>query len=136
MIVFMKQNSLTSQGINIFDINHPFYTDICYDFENPLKKDIPLNDRVKDIFPNASLCDEGCQYKGINLADMTATCDCKFNDIANSNLIKDNEILDSAFGEIFDLISSSNILVFKCFKYMFNHFERSIGGWLSLISIC
>ena len=129
------QNSLTSQGINIFDINHPFYTDICYDFDNPLKKDIPLNDRIKDIFPNASLCDEGCQYKGIDLADMTATCDCKFNDIANNNLIKDNEILESAFGEVFELINSSNILVFKCIKNMFTHFSRSFGGWISVVLI-
>ena len=129
------QTSLTSQGINIFDLNDPFFTDICYDFENPMEKDIPLNDRIKDIYPDAELCDEGCQYKGINLADMTATCDCKFNDIANNNLVKDNEILDSAFGEVLDLINSSNILVFKCFKYMFKHFARSIGGWISLILI-
>jgi len=67
---------------------------------------------------------------------MTATCDCKFNDIANSNIIKDNAILDSAFGEILDLINSSNILVFKCFKNMFTHFSRSIGGWISLVLIC
>ena len=129
---YEAQTSLTSQGINIFDINDPFYTDICYDFDNPLKKDIPLNDRIKDIFPNASLCDEGCQYKGINLEDMTATCDCKFNDITNSNLVKDNELLDSTVGQIFDLINSSNIQVFKCFKDMFKHFSKSIGGWISL----
>ena len=129
------QTSLTSQGINIFDINDPFYTDICYDFDNPLKKDIPLNDRIKDIYPDAKLCDEGCQYTGINLADMTATCDCKFNDIKNSNIIKDNAFLDSAVGEIFDLVNSSNILVFKCIKYIFKHFTRSIGGWISLFLI-
>ena len=132
---YETQTSLTSQGINIFDLNDPFYTDICYDFDNPLKKDIPLNDRINDLFPNAELCDEGCQYKGINLEDMTVTCDCKFNDIANSNIIKDNEILNSAFGEIFDMINNSNILVFKCFKYIFKHFSRSIGGWISLVLI-
>ena len=102
---YQTQTSLTSQGINIFDINDPFYTDLCYDFENPLKKDIPLNDRVKYLYPNISLCDEGCQYKGINLEDMTSTCDCKFNDIANNNIIKDNEIMNEAFGEIFDFIN-------------------------------
>ena len=132
---YATQTSLTSQGINIFDINDPFYTDICYDFDNPLKKDIPLNDRIKDLFPNVSLCDEGCQMKGINLEDMTSTCDCKFNDIANNNAIKDNAIMNEAFGEIFDLINSSNILVFKCFKYIFKHFSLSIGGWISLTLI-
>jgi hypothetical protein len=63
---------------------------------------------------------------------MTSTCDCKFKDIANSDAIKDNAILDEAFGDVFDIINSSNILVFKCFKYIFKHFTRSIGGWISL----
>ena len=79
-----------------------------------------------------SLCDTGCQYKGINLEDMTSTCDCKFKDIANSDAIHDNAILDEAFGDAFDIINSSNILVFKCFKYIFKHFTRSIGAWISL----
>ena len=61
---------------------------------------------------------------------MTSTCDCKFNDIANNAL--ENEIMNEAFGDVFDLISSSNIMVFKCFKYIFKHFTRSIGGWISL----
>ena len=132
---YETQTSLTSQGINIFDVNDPFYTDICYDFDNPLKKDIPLNDRIKYIYPNASLCDDGCQYKGINLEDMTSTCDCKFNDITNNNIIKDNAFMNEAVGEIVDIINSSNILVFKCFKFIFKHFAKSYGGWISLILI-
>ena len=129
------QASLAEQGINIFDKNDPFYTDICYDFDNPYDRDIPLNDRIKDLYPNVSLCDEGCQYDGINLEDMSAKCDCTFNDISNNALIKDNELIDSMVGEIFDLINSSNILVLKCFKYMFKHFARSIGGWIALFLI-
>ena len=129
------QTSLTDQGINIFDPNDPFYTDICFDFDNPLDKDIPLNDRIKDIFPNATLCDDGCQYEGINLEDMTALCNCKFNDITNNALLKDNEILDSLMGDVFDMINNSNILVLKCFKYIFKHFTSSIGGWISLFLI-
>ena len=132
---YQVQTFLTDQGINIFDRNDPFFTDICYDFDNPLKKDIPLNSRVQDLFPNATLCDDGCQYTGINLADMTATCDCKFNDITNNAILKDNALLNGMMGEIFDLINSSNILVLKCFKYIFKHFSRSIGGWISLVLI-
>ena len=132
---YEAQKDLTEQGINIFDKNDPFYTDICYDFDNPLKKDIPLNDRIKIFYPDVELCDEGCSYEGINLEDMTATCNCLFNDISNNALIKDNELINGMIGDIFDLINSSNILVLKCFKYMFNHFSRSIGGWISLILI-
>ena len=61
--------------------------------------------------------------------------DCKFNDITNNALIKDNVLLESTFGEMLDIISSSNLLVFKCFKYIFKHFSRSIGGWITLILI-
>ena len=122
---YQTKTSLASQGINIFDLNDPFFIDICYDFDNPLKKDIPLNDRIKDMYPNVSLCDEGCQYKGINLEDMTSTCDCKFKDIAENAF--DNDLMDEAFGDVFDFINSSNILVFKCFKYIFKHFSRLIG---------
>ena len=31
---FELQTSLANQGINIFDVNDPFYTDLCFDFEN------------------------------------------------------------------------------------------------------
>ena len=131
---YEAQISLTSQGINIFDLNDPFYTDICYDYDNPYKKDIPLNDRIKTLYPDVELCDEGCEISGINLEDMTSICDCKFNDITNNELIKDNPLTESV-GNIFDLINSSNIQVFKCFKNIFTHFSRSIGGWISLTLI-
>ena len=133
-IHYSTQVSLTDQGINIFDLNHPFFTDICYDFDNPLKKDIPLNSRIKDLFPDVSVCDKGCQNKGIDIDGMTASCDCTFNDIANNNLLKDT-ILSTTLGELFDFINSSNLQVFNCFPYIFKHFSRSIGGWISLFLI-
>ena len=129
------QSFLIDQGVNIFDLNDPFYTDLCYDFDNPSDKDIPLSDRIATVYPDVSLCDEGCQMNGINLENMTASCNCKFNDIANSNLIKDNAVLESVVGEVFDLIKSSNILVVTCYKYIFKHFTDSIGGMISIVAI-
>ena len=125
------QSSLTGQGINIFDVNDPFYTDLCFDYKNPKKRDIPLSDRIKNVFPNVTLCNDGCQMNGINLENMTATCNCKFNDITNNEIIKDNAVLDSMVGEIFDLINSSNIFVVKCYNYIFKYFKNSIGGILT-----
>jgi hypothetical protein len=68
MLEFLDENNkyyegqihLLNQGINLFDMNDPFYNDICFDFDNPLKKDIPLKFRIKYFFPNATLCDNGC----------------------------------------------------------------------------
>ena len=132
---FKLQMSLTEQGINIFDLNDPFYKDICYDFDNPFERDIALRDRVREAYPNATLCEEGCRNSGINLGDMTATCDCTFHDITQSNIIKENAILDSMVGEIFNIIDDSNILVVKCYKYIIKYFMRSYGGIITAIII-
>ena len=129
------QTFLTDQGINIFDLNDPFYTDLCYDFDNPSNRDIPLSQRISTIYPNVSLCDEGCKMDGIDLDTMTASCNCKFNDISESNVIKDNAFLDSAFGEVFDMISASNILVVTCYNYIFKYFSDSIGGIIAIAAL-
>ena len=72
---------------------------------------------------------------GIDLETMTASCNCQFNDISNSNAIKDNALLDSVVGEVFDLISASNILVITCYGYIFKYFTNSIGGVISTVAI-
>ena len=70
-----------------------------------------------------------------DLYKMTALCNCKFNDIANNNIIKENPFLDSAMGEVFDLIGESNILVMKCYDHLFDNFTSSMGGILALVSL-
>ena len=129
------QTFLTDQGINIFDMNDPFYTDICFDFDNPSDRDIPLSERITAIYPDVSLCDEGCQMDGIDLDTMTALCNCKFNDISNNKIVNENPLLESAVGEVFDLIKSSNILVMKCGDHLFDNFTSSFGGIFSLVSL-
>ena len=126
------QKSLAEQGINIFDLSDPYYNDICFDFDNPYDRDIALKDRVEEIFPNVTLCDEGCTNTGIDLKNNKATCNCKFNELTNNDLIQENAAIDYFFGEAFDLIHSSNILVLKCYKDIFKHFSRSIGAIIIL----
>ena len=133
-IYYDTQISLKEQGINIFDLNDPFFTDTCFYFDNPLKKDVPLSDRIKYFYPDVSLCDEKCNYAGINLVNMTATCDCTFNDISNNELVQvASAFLGDTIEDLLDFINSSNILVFKSIKYVFKHFPSSIGGWISVI---
>ena len=121
------QTYLTQQGINIFDINDPYYKDICYDFDNPKKRDMALKDRIKETYVNVSLCDDGCINTGIDLQNNVATCDCKFNDITDNDLIHENAALEYLVGEFFELINSSNIMVLKCYKYILKYFYRSKG---------
>ena len=126
------QTALTKQGINIFDINDPYYKDLCYDYENPKNRDMALKDRIKETYVNVTLCDDGCANTGIDVKNNVASCDCKFNDITNNEIIHENAALEYLAGEIFDLVNSSNILVLKCYKYLLKYFTRSRGGIIIL----
>ena len=132
------QKSLTEQGINIFDINDPYYKDICYDFDNPKNRDMALKDRIKETYVNVTLCDDGCTNTGIDLKNNVASCDCKFNEVTNNDLIHENAALEYVVGEFFELVNSSNILVVKCYKYLLKYFTRSIGAIIILVlfSLC
>ncbi len=79
---------LTEQGIDIFDPNNSFYTDLCFHFKSPYNgKDIPVKDRLKLFYPNITLCDEGCFIKGVNLTSWKANCQCALNNLVNNNIL-------------------------------------------------
>ena len=123
---------LLEQGINIFDKSGPFFNDICFHFESPNGKDVPLKDRFKAYYPNISLCDDGCEVNGINFTTKTATCKCK----ADDNLL--NNIANNPFLDIdLDLIDESNIEVLKCYHDFFDqkYIKKNIGFFLSLTFI-
>ena len=118
---------LTKQDINIFNISDVFYTDICYHFESPNGKDVPLKDRIKSFFPNITLCNEGCY-----LTSIESICECKFSNFLNNKLIEENVFISNALEEITDFFSESNFLVLKCYKDIFNkeNLLRNIGGFI------
>ena len=84
----------------IFDTSNDFYTDICFHFNSPNGKDAVLQDRLKLYFPNITLCDPGCLYKGVNLTSMENEYGCKFNVIL-SNIV-DNAIINATVNDILD----------------------------------
>ena len=127
--------NLISQGINIFNISSEFYTDLCYDYSLDTNKDIALQDRIKLFYPNISLCDSGCTQTSIDLVNMTANCECEFNDISSSTKEKTSEgdiILENIFGDILDLYSTSNIAVGKCSNKMTKSVFKCYGAYIDI----
>ena len=123
---------LLSQGINIFNSSSPFYDDICFQFESPNGKDVPLKERLLLYYPNITICDDGCENKGIDLEKYEAICECTFSSILNNNLIN-----NAITGEMFDILQEMNIGVVKCYKdvFKFEYFKKNIGSILILILI-
>ena len=111
---------LLNQNVNFFDKSNEFYTDICYPFTAPNGKDVTLKDRLLLYFPNITLCDKGCLYKGLNFTTIETICECTFNDIFNSDLFENNVVLNSITSEITEIIQESNLALLQCYKIVFN----------------
>ena len=116
-------------GIDIFNIKESFFNDLCYPFRAS-KNDIILEDRIKYIFQNYSLCDEGCEYNNINIENMTISCNCKVKEnittiIKPLNFQKEKKIS----------LLDSNIGVVKCYNLVFSWKDKliNIGFWIFLI---
>ena len=122
---------LLNQGINVFNVSHEFYTDICFHYNSPTGKDVPIKARLKNFFPNIVLCEYGCENVGVDIQTMKAKCECKFIDIANMGKIGDN-LYAQAIQEIFEIISELNLAVVKCFKDIFKkkYFLKNTGGFI------
>ena len=110
-------------GIDIFDSKDSFFNDLCYPFSIS-NSDIILKDRISDIFQNYSLCDNGCEYKEIDIENMTVLCSCNIRTEINI------EIRSPAFAEIVEnTFKDSNIGVVRCYNLVFNsdHLKHNLG---------
>ena len=123
--------NLIKQGINVFEPSDPFYTDICYHYESPYGKDIPIKVRLSTFLPNITLCENGCDNVGIDIKTMKAKCECKFTDIVNIDIISNN-LYGQALQDILKIIKELNIAVLKCIKDIFNlkYFVKNTGGFI------
>ena len=123
---------LTDQKIDVFNLSDSFYNDLCYHFESPNGKDVPIKDRISTFYPNITLCDPRCKNKGVDLETMKAKCECIFNDLMDNNLM--DNLYGQTITEVMDLINSLNIAVIKCIKDIIikEQFIKCIGGFLML----
>ena len=102
---------LTGQNIDIFNLSSDFYTDLCYNYESNIDKDVALKDRILIYFPNITLCENGCETIGVNVTTLEAICECTFN-IKENNILRNNIIYQSQLGQIEEedsfLVTNSN----------------------------
>ena len=105
-------------GVNIFDIEDPFFNDLCTPFTYH-DIDIILEDRYNIIYQNFSVCEEGCNYTNIDLEKKFISCQCKVKNEMNNNIIQ------SKFQENKDIVKYTNIDVMKCSSLVFRFDNKS-----------
>ena len=134
----LKENNLDidtisnfqKSNIDIFNINDSFFNDICQSFSFS-NNDIILEDRVKEIYQNYSLCDDGCTYNEIDLKNKLISCDCK----VKTNISTNESYMNlKQFNEI---NIESNFGIIKCYKLVFslNGKINNIAFWIFTILI-
>ena len=118
-------------GIDIFNIKDKFFNELCYSYSEG-DSDMVLNDRVKDIYQNYSVCEDDCTYEKIDLNQNIATCKCIIKTKIDT-IVKPPK-LDQI---IRDSFKDSNLAVIKCYNLVFSFKNKldNIGFWIFSILI-
>ena len=72
---------LSNKGIDVFNPKDGFFNDICKEIDDINGKDMILIVRRTDYFQNATFCQNGCNYTGINYEIMAVNCLCDTNSL-------------------------------------------------------
>ena len=134
-------NTVKNLGYNIFDLNDPFYTDICtvFSYNN---SDISLSERRNLLnLSNEIYCMHNCNFTNIDINTMRSICQCnanysELNNNEKNNLTEKDEYIYDMFKSSLNFSKSSNIKVVKCFKIIFisSHLKKNYGFYLMLLT--
>ena len=118
-------------GIDVLNIKDKFFNDLCYPYSDS-QNDMILEDRMKYIYQNFSLCEEGCSYNNINIDKMNIICNCKIQeDDSLKNLSFNPLIFDQPKESSF---FDSNIGIIKCYNLVFSMNNKSSNiGFITFI---
>ena len=102
---------LNKYNLSIFDQNNEIFDDICIPLEL-YGKDLSIFTRQNRIKSKLNLCDNGCDFLGIDYNKNYSICKCKINDEEESQMgVKDFMVQNF---EIINQTTGSNIIIFKC----------------------
>ena len=127
---------MLKQGIDVFDPNNKFYTNLCFYYDSPNDKDIPMSDRPY-FFSDIPKCDTGCIYQGIDFKLAKFKCKCIYRSFSGENPEGDGDtqIRQSSNDAYPKKKNSPNIEVLKCLGDVFKgeYFKNCAGGIIMLI---
>ena len=125
---------LKQEKIDLFDPSNDFYTNLCFYYDSPNNKDIPMKDRPY-FFANINKCESRCTYQGIDYALAKFKCECTFQTYSNDNTQGSPSTGGQSYNKYPKKKSSTNIEVFKCMKDVFKskYFKNCAGGIIMLI---
>ena len=122
---------LKSLGYDMFNINDPFYQDICTSYTSYGDTDIILSDRINYIYNNDDTkCQPNCKLSKYSEESEYLNCSCSINEEVNNMEQKFNS--KKIYESFFDVLKYSNYKIIKCYNLVFTKYlvTRSIGGMI------
>ena len=127
---------LKDMGYNLFDINSPFYQDICASYTSSDGTDVPLAERINYYYNNnETVCQSNCKFSDYLMNSQYLKCDC---DTMNSEInIKNAEKFNPKliYESFYSVLKFSNYKVLICYKLVFeiSRIIKNIGSIMTLI---
>jgi len=133
---------LKSLGYDMFNLNDPFYQDICTSYTSYGDTDIILSDRINYIYNNEDTqCQPNCKLTKYSEESEYLNCSCSINEEVNNMNEKFNT--KKVFESFLDVLKYSNYKVIKCYNLVFTKYliTRNIGsnivlGYISIYIGC
>ena len=115
---------------DIFDINDPFYNDICTSYTSDDGTDVTLKDRQNNYFESISFCDDNCYYAGYDFQHDLVNCICN----SSSSNTSDSFSLNTFFKKFINVFKESNIKLVKCYMKVFEleKLKKNIGSYIMI----
>ena len=133
----------SEQGIDVFNPTDNFFNDLCHKYDNIDEIDIIIDDRRSDIYQNATFCQSGCSYNGVDYDLMAANCLCDSSILQSNEKNKTSDTEEEKEVLNFKALSKSfisslldfNIEVFFCYNLVFDTkiLVKNIGFYCMLI---
>ena len=109
----------------MFNINDPYYQDICTPFDSSNGTDILLSDRIIYIYHNdETQCQPNCNFSYYSIESKFINCFCSCS--TNEDITYDNNNNDDKFNakklyeSFYDILKYSNYEILKCIKLALN----------------
>ena len=121
----------------LYDMDSPYYNDICYSYSSNGKVDKIMDDRMIEYFENnRSLCEEGCKnfvYDDINKYVECRECDIKID----LPFVSDIKIDKNKLYKFVNIKSLANFNVLKCTNLVFSKkgLSTNIGFYIFIPTI-
>ena len=121
--------NISKKGIDISDINSPFYNDICYNFTNEDKKDVTIEDRRKYYFLNINFCENNCKLISVDFMKFESNCDCKVKEKYSKIIISTIQNNNTELKKV------NNINSLKCIKQLITrkNLPSNYAFWFCII---